>query len=418
MSEAFLLPFVKGTAPSTAPWAARRRFERFISSAPDPQLATLGSVRSDCGFFNESTFGAIKGGVVLGHTNLPAPNSVPETFSVFSFLRFREGSDVPVGLPQEGWGSPTDAQRFIAAIQWFTIDVFGPARGRNTFFYRALAYLNDQLGSPQLLQAWSTVDRRSFSVVICDLAHDLWLILLNWFEGSDKLPLYYASGTRILRITGGSPGNHLVPAACIDTALQEWLAKVDERFPQKMMATTNAFCDKVPSSWTHLFLPPPAITAAHAPPSTAPAPVAAPLPAQSSDTHHRDRGRDGRRSRRDAPTDPDDPSHRSAPTKWLVKAASGRFAQRCHSRRFFEAIRPFPTFQTAAGKWQEICFSYACRGYRCRQSRCTAAHLCTRLELASAPPASVAKVKEWLDKPEVKEHIQLSEAASQLPCFR
>ena len=96
-------------------------------------------------------------------------------------LWFCQGATSPI-LPPRGWSDIFNAQLFVAAIQWFITDVFGEARGREAFMYHDLDLFRHHLESPTLANAWVSVNRRMFSVVILELVHSLWLILLEWDE--------------------------------------------------------------------------------------------------------------------------------------------------------------------------------------------------------------------------------------------
>ena len=45
--------------------------------------------------------------------------------------------------------------------------------------YKALSLLRTHLESPLLRQAWLSINRRTFAVVIVTTVHNLWLLLLH-----------------------------------------------------------------------------------------------------------------------------------------------------------------------------------------------------------------------------------------------
>jgi len=105
-------------------------------------------------------------GSIIATEGVSSPDMLPKSFSVYVFLSMKPGSDNPSLLLGEGWSNILDPQRFVVSIQWFLTDLFGIKRAPMTFMYRTLTILGLHLESPHLAQAWYSISRRSFSVVI------------------------------------------------------------------------------------------------------------------------------------------------------------------------------------------------------------------------------------------------------------
>ena len=116
-----------------------RRFELFVDNGSPRDVARLlRLVGVDCGFFSDRMVTALRVGTVLSNDIISSVDRLRETISVFAFFRFREGSNNALRLPSGGWSEAVEASCFVAAIQWFIIDLFGPECGQRSMFYRAL----------------------------------------------------------------------------------------------------------------------------------------------------------------------------------------------------------------------------------------------------------------------------------------
>ena len=131
-----------------------RRFELFVDNGSPRDVARLlRLVGVDCGFFSDRTVTALRLGAVFSNDIIPSVDRLEETISVFSFLRFREGSNNSPRLPSGGWPEAVEAPRFVAAIQWFILDLFGPECGKRSMFYRDLDALRHCLELPFFIAA-------------------------------------------------------------------------------------------------------------------------------------------------------------------------------------------------------------------------------------------------------------------------
>ena len=133
-------------------------------------------------------------------------------------------------LPVDGWTDLVSAQRFAASIQWFLIDLFSQQTVVSSFMYRALNHLRLGLEDRNLDNAWRSVNRRAFSIVIVQLVHDLWITLHHWEEGAMKMPMFYMANGSLLQIEGAAPftSRHIDG---IDASLLSWVKKMAYRFP-------------------------------------------------------------------------------------------------------------------------------------------------------------------------------------------
>ena len=168
-------------------------FDQFTCSGSGLNLPSLQVVQPDCGFFTAEVFDPISNNSILASEHFPTEARICGSFSVFSFLRMSEGSGNTSSLPAGGWPDPTAAQRFVSAIQWFITDIFGYRVGSSSFMFKCLQYLRGRLASSALLQAWPSMDHRTFLVIIMATVHDLWITLLQWEEACTMVPLYYKS---------------------------------------------------------------------------------------------------------------------------------------------------------------------------------------------------------------------------------
>jgi len=83
------------------------------------------------------------------------------------------GNNKPSVLPGEGWEDILYPPRFVTSIQWFLTDLFVTKRGPTIFMYQAITIIRLHLESSILTQAWSSINRRSFSVVIIQKVQEL-----------------------------------------------------------------------------------------------------------------------------------------------------------------------------------------------------------------------------------------------------
>ena len=143
-------PFRQGHHTGAA--AAADRFERVIRDQQLPDLLVLVTFHTDCGFFIPKVFDFIAAGSLWLFPGIPSTARLFSSFSVYAFLRMQEGHDNTASLPHGGWQVIPQAHQFLAAIQWFIVDTFGPALGNGSFMYRALAFIRSRLvrGHPLL----------------------------------------------------------------------------------------------------------------------------------------------------------------------------------------------------------------------------------------------------------------------------
>ena len=94
-----------------------RRFELFVDNGSPREVARLlRLVGVDCGSFSDRMVTALCLGTVLSNDIIPSVDRLEEIISIFSFLRFREGSYNTPRLPAGGWPEAVEAPRFVAAI--------------------------------------------------------------------------------------------------------------------------------------------------------------------------------------------------------------------------------------------------------------------------------------------------------------
>ena len=403
MEDSFmeLFPCRGQSAPAAQ---ANQRFDRFVRGCHAGPLRILQQVPVDCSFFalQRGVYDAIRMGALYASEGIPSAVRLEDSFSVFAFLRFRPGASSPT-LPPGGWSEVVDAQQFVAAIQWFVTDVFGEERGRESFMYRALNLLRNHLESPSLAHAWVSVNRRTFSVVILELVHSLWLILFQWEEMAQKCDVFYRPGQHVLKIRGAAPFHGNDPASSLDACLASWVARMDRRFPTGQLSQANQFNDLVPLDWERIF-------EGGADPSTA-TPYA-PSPNATLSTSAR---LDGNRNK----GNPDDPMSRSYKGNLLEKRMGHEDSSRKRHQHLSLLVKPMPKFKTSRGELVEICFGYALKGARCpTPSSCTKMHLCARGQLRQAPADAVKEIISWLRVPKIGDRLRLSDEASSLLCFR
>ena len=366
------------------------RYDRFHRHDAD---AAMRQVQPDCGFFSNEIFDPMCHGCILASMDIPSATRISQSLSVFSFLRMRPGSDNTSQLPADGWETPDAAVTFLSAIQWFITDLFGPRIAPSSFMYIALDYLKARIQSHDLLQAWTTIDHRAFSAVILFHVHSLWVSLIHWSDDCERLDIYYRHSADILMIAGAAPFS--VTIQSLDNTLATWITFVDSRFPRGMLNLANSFTDIIPRAWDHIFLG---------------SEDASPPPRRASA---------GERSRRQG--DADRPGSRAWAHNVFEKVAGHRDASRGRNANLVSAIRPFPKIKMHSGESLEICFGWSCKGCQCINSRSTCAmlHMSTRdPDLINASRSSMSTIRDWLQRPNVKARVCLTDAARRLSCFR
>jgi len=131
----------------------------------------------------------------------------------------KPGTDNPSPLLGEGQKDIFDYQCFAASIKWLLTEVFGIKRGPMLLMYRAFTIFCLHLESSRLAQAWPSINRRSFSVVIIQKVQKLCINLLHWEEGAINIPLFYNQGQQRLRVTGVAPFHNYHSGKSIDSTL-------------------------------------------------------------------------------------------------------------------------------------------------------------------------------------------------------
>ena len=122
--------------------------------------------------------------------------------------------------------------------------------------YKELNFLRNHLAYLLLRQAWQSINRRIFSIVIVTIVHDLWFTLLHWFELAEKKDIFYKPGDPILHICGASPAAHAYADRIIDQHLLGWITNVESRFRTDVMSQAFAFLDVISITWGYVFGPP------------------------------------------------------------------------------------------------------------------------------------------------------------------
>ena len=378
---------------------ASAAFERFVRDTGQTSVPALSLVSVDCGFFSQSVFDAIRLGNILTMDGVPSENRIANSLSVYSFLRFRQGVEVPARLPEGGWSHIDDAQRFLASIQWFITYLFGAAVGQAAFMFRALTFLRDKLSNPTLHHAWQSMDKRSFSMVIVQSVQDLWIALLHWEEAAAQMPLYYQQDSSVVTVGGAAPFPSSSPTASIDVALAQWCATLELRFPPGQMAQANSFTDVIPRDWEHIFL-------RHGTPE-----------AGLSRYGPLDGGQQPPRRNLPGGGNGDDQQSRAYRMSIFEKVATHPDCSRTRGRDFSAAVRPFPSFLTASGESIELCFGYACMGMRCARGTCQKPHLSVR-STWDAPRSAWENTRQWLSRPAVADRVRLTPEAQRIPGLR
>ena len=98
--------------------------------------------------------------------------------------------------------------------------------------FKCLEYLQGRLASSALLQAWPSMDHRTFLVIIMATVHDLWITLLQSEEACTMVLLYYKSDQSVLRINGGTPFVATAPSISLNAVLSQWLLTLTDAFLQ------------------------------------------------------------------------------------------------------------------------------------------------------------------------------------------
>jgi len=376
--------------------AAANRFERVIRDQQLTDLSVLVTFSTDCGFFIPQVFDSIGAGSIWVSPGIPSAARLSSSFSVYTFLRMKEGHDNAASLSHGGWLELKQAHQFIASIQWFIVDIFGPALGTGSFMYRALAFIRNRLDNQHFIRAWETIAKRTFSIVLINLINELWNILYAWEEGAAKVPIYYLANNIRVETTGAAPFSESARTESIDVSLSAWIERVTCRFPGDHLELANAFSERFPSQWDHIF-----------------------AREGTLDTSQAGRVTDHTTSTRHG-GDPDNPQSRSFTGNLLEKVTGHADSTRGRNRQCVNAIRPFPRFQPSpTGESLEICFGACCKGLRCLHGeQCNAYHLSARSRLRTASRESMAAIRLWLIKPAVRARICLTAEAAALPCFR
>ena len=71
--------------------------------------------------------------------------------------------------------------------------------------YKAFSLLRNHLASPLLIQAWLSINRCTFAVVIVTTVHNLWILLLHWHEAAEQQPVFFMPGGVVHQNTGAGP---------------------------------------------------------------------------------------------------------------------------------------------------------------------------------------------------------------------
>ena len=389
---------LRGATALQAATNASNAFERFVRDTGQTSVPALSLVSVDCGFFSQGVFDAIRLGNILTMDGVPSETRIASSLSVYSFLRFRKGVEIPARLPAGGWCDIDDAQRFLASIQWFITYLFGSTVGQAAFMFRALTFLRNKLSNPTLHHAWQSMDKRSFSMVIVQSVQDLWISLLHWEEAAAQMPLYYQQDLSVVTVGGAAPFPSSSPTASIDVALARWCQALERRFPLGHMAQANSFPDVIPRDWEHIFL-------------QAGIPEAGmsrygPLDSGPNSPRREQQGGDG-----------GDPNSRAYRLSLFEKVPSHQDAPRARGREFGAAVRPFPSFPDGSGEFFELCFGYACMGMRCAGRNCRKPHLSVR-SAWDAPRSAWESTRKWLARPAVAERVRLTPEAQRIPGLR
>ena len=371
-----------------------RRFEHFVANNVIPALTEhLRGVSHECGFFSESTLNALRYGCVLSSEIIPGPTSLDSTLSVFSFLRFRPGIDNAPLLPFEGWSDVGDAPRFVAALQWFIIDLFGASCGQQSLCYKALDRFRKMLELPSFKGAWDSIHHRKFSFFVVYHIHRLWIMMSVWEEGATTNSIYYRTSGPVMKIRGAAPFTVHQQSSSVDAFLDEWVRTVDRRFPYDSYQQINAFNDNIPHVWDSIFLPPP-------PALDTPSPDSSPTKRQRSEG------------------DPNFIQSRSWNGAILVRRDGHRDTPRVRTRQFINAVSPLPTFRCKDGKSITICMGQNVLGLKCPSfGKCARMHLNPK-HMSTVPREAVASIHAWLQRDAVKSRVHLSAAALKLKCFQ
>ena len=422
---AFAPEFVRSMSSGGAgATAASQRFDRFLRDTTLTPLAILRTVTADCNFFQLDVYEAIRAGIVLSSAGIPRTVRLRDSFSIYTFLRFSPRGSREPRLPPGGWSDLADAQRFVASIQWFLTDAFGVARGQNTFLYRGLDLLRARLESASLAQAWATIPKRPFAVVILDMVHTLWNTLNHWAEHTQMADLFYMPDGQVLKVRGGAPNHVSVPGSSIDVALSEWVRLMEARFPHGPMQQTNAFSDIIPLEWEHIFDTPPGPPPAMLPPTIFPrlqggiTNLAGPSRVTFDQSDGSRPSTSGRAPRERDPGDPSNPNSHAFTGSLFEKIPTHGDSARSRGGPLTRALQPFPAFVTSRGESVEICFGFCCKHARCPGRRCNRMHLTARsADLQSATPDQVAGIIQWLRSPAVQPRVRLTGEARRLQCF-
>jgi len=114
-------------------------------------------------------------------------------------------------------------RNFLYAILWFIQDPFGEFIGKRCFMSRAITYLRNIFASHTLRDAWESIDKGYFSLLIFHLAHDLWTLFYWWEDTLRTINVYFIEGHTRKIITGKAPTSPHCPEG-IGIMLAVWKA--------------------------------------------------------------------------------------------------------------------------------------------------------------------------------------------------
>jgi len=92
-------------------------FARFTCGNVIPALRVLSAIFTNCGVFHLQIYKSMRLGSILVTKDIPSPNKVANSFSIYPFLSMKPGNDKFSLLSGEGWKDIIDPQRFVASIQ-------------------------------------------------------------------------------------------------------------------------------------------------------------------------------------------------------------------------------------------------------------------------------------------------------------
>ena len=162
-------------------------------------------VSSKYSFFSSNIYTLIPQGTILSIQGSLGSARITDSVFVFAFLWFQRGHDNPTYPPFEGWAEVPDVQQFLDSVRWFLLDIFGTQIVYTAIMYKALLWIHELMESQLLTQAWPSIDKQEFSMVIRESTHSLWVDLLHWHDAAEEVSLLYKSAVYALRMHGASP---------------------------------------------------------------------------------------------------------------------------------------------------------------------------------------------------------------------